>query len=168
MDQNTSNFIGIIVVPFLVAALCVIILFFLYKFTSKTNEVLETLRDIKNNLTTIDSRVYSASEDVSKNVELHLNAMLAAVKERGELSNKIIKEGNAEILASLEKNIKSLLDELRSNTERHEMLFVSLNGKLSQFNTELENLSSTNKVLKTSLTDSSEKLVKVIQEATRI
>ena len=132
------------------------------------DEVLESLKDVKKNLTTIDSRVYRASEDVSKKVEQHLNEMLEALKEGSELSNKIIKDGNAENVASLEKNIKSLLDELRSDSARQEKLFISLNEKLLQFKTELENLSSTNKLLNSSLTDSSDKLIKVLQEATRI
>lgn len=132
------------------------------------DEVLESLKDVKKNLTTIDSRVYRASEDVSKKVEQHLNEMLEALKEGSELSNKIIKDGNAENVASLEKNIKSLLDELRSDSARQEKLFISLNDKLLQFKTELENLSSTNKLLNSSLTDSSDKLIKVLQEATRI
>ena len=168
MDQDTSNSTQIIIVTLLVAALCVITIFFLYKFISKINEVLESLKEVKKNLTTIDSRVYRASEDVSKKVEQHLNEMLEALKEGSELSNKIIKEGNAENVASLEKNIKSLLDELRSDSGRQEKLFISLNDKLLQFKTELENLSSTNKALNLSLTDSSDKLIKVLQEATRI
>jgi hypothetical protein len=134
----------------------------------KINEVLESLKEVKKNLTTIDSRVYRASEDVSKKVEQHLNEMLEALKEGSELSNKIIKEGNAENVASLEKNIKSLLEELRSDSGGQEKLFISLNDKLLQFKTELENLSSTNKALNLSLTDSSDKLIKVLQEATRI
>jgi hypothetical protein len=168
VDQDSSSSTQIIIVTLLVAALCVITLFFLYKFISKMDEVLESLKDVKKNLTTIDSRVYRASEDVSKKVEQHLNEMLEALKEGSELSNKIIKDGNAENVASLEKNIKSLLDELRSDSARQEKLFISLNEKLLQFKTELENLSSTNKLLNSSLTDSSDKLIKVLQEATRI
>jgi uncharacterized protein (DUF885 family) len=168
VDQDSSSSTQIIIVTLLVAALCVITLFFLYKFISKMDEVLESLKDVKKNLTTIDSRVYRASEDVSKKVEQHLNEMLEALKEGSELSNKIIKDGNAENVASLEKNIKSLLDELRSDSARQEKLFISLNDKLLQFKTELENLSSTNKLLNSSLTDSSDKLIKVLQEATRI
>lgn len=168
MDQDTSNSTQIIIVTLLVAALCLITIFFLYKFISKIDEVLESLKEVKKNLITIDSRVYRASEDVSKKVEQHLNEMFEALKEGSELSNKIIKDGNAENIASLEKNIKSLLDELRSDSGRQEKLFISLNDKLLQFKTELENLSSTNKLLNSSLTDSSDKLIKVLQEATRI
>ena len=182
MEQDPHLFTQVLTAVLCVSILSAVCVYCLWRLIEKISEV-------SNRLTLVDHRIYQSAADISEKIKVlgvetaeaskkwieSSTKVTETLRQSDEATNTIIKSSIKEVVSSLDANISSLVSELREGRQKDGVLLKDLAEKLNQFKLELNNLATMNKNLDASLSnstkqisDSIDKLNKVLLEATRI